>query len=397
MEQCLLSVEKALKNLNAEIIVIDNNSQDGSVDFFKNRFSKVVFKWNKSNTGFAKANNQALEMAKGDYILFLNPDTILSEDCLEKSIGFIRSKNDKIALGIKMLDGSGKFLKESKRSFPSPGTSFYKLSGLSKLFPRSTVFSRYHLGNLNENKSHEVDVLAGAFMLIPKKILSKTGGFDEQFFMYGEDIDLSYRIQKAGYKNFYFAGSQIIHFKGESTKKGSLDYVKTFYNAMSLFVKKHYGGKNANVFIFGLHAAIFLRGSLSALSTVGKKFYNGKRKSLVTKTKVLVAGDEDELEKIKSLLQIAAPRKQLAGRIEPGNNFTKNVVAVFPDFVGAFAFCGASEIIFCEGSLSFRQIISAMQKVPDHVAIKIFAKSAHAIIGSDDKNVAGDILLDQQA
>jgi GT2 family glycosyltransferase len=390
-------VEKALQNHNAEIIVIDNNSRDGSIDFFKNRFQKVIFKWNKSNTGFAKANNEALEMAKGEYILFLNPDTILSEDCLEKSIGFIRSKKDEIGLGIKMLDGSGKFLEESKRSFPSPATSFYKLSGLSKLFPHSTIFSRYHLGNLDENKTHEVDVLAGAFMLIPKKILNKTGGFDEQFFMYGEDIDLSYRIQKAGYKNYYFAGSQIVHFKGESTKKGSLNYVKMFYNAMSLFVKKHYGGQKAALFIFCLHTAIFLRGSLSAFSTMAKKIYHRKRKNLIKKTKVLVAGDENEFEKIKSLLQTAAPHKQLAGRIEPRNNFTKNVVAVFADFVGAFAFCGASEIIFCEGILSFKQIISAMQKVPDDVAIKIFAKSGHAIIGSDDKNVAGDILLPQQA
>jgi GT2 family glycosyltransferase len=397
LEQCLLSVGKALQNLNGEIIVIDNNSQDGSVDFFKDRFPEVVFKWSESNTGFAKANNQALEMAKGDYILFLNPDTILSEDCLEKSISFIRSKNDEIALGIKMLDGSGQFLKESKRSFPSPATSFYKLSGLAKLFPRSTVFSKYHLGNLNENETHEVDVLAGAFMLIPKKILNETGGFDEQFFMYGEDIDLSYRIQKAGYKNFYFAGSQIIHFKGESTKKGSLNYVKMFYNAMSLFVKKHYGGQKAALFIFCLHTAIFLRGSLSAFSTITKKIYQRKRKNVIKRTKVLVAGDEHEFEKIKNLLQTAAPYKQVAGRIEPGNNFTKNVVAVFADFTGAFAFSGASEIIFCEGTLSFKQIIAAMQKVPDHVAIKIFAKTGHAIIGSDDKDVAGDILLAAQA
>ncbi|MEO6894654.1 MAG: glycosyltransferase, partial [Ginsengibacter sp.] len=171
LEQCLFSVEKALKNIDGEIIVIDNNSEDGSIEFFKNSFPQVTFKWNQNNSGFAKANNQALEMAKGEYILFLNPDTVLPEDCLEKCISFIQSKKDKIALGIKMLDGSGKFLKESKRSFPSPTTSFYKLSGLSKLFPHSKVFARYHLGNLNENKNHKVDVLAGAFMLVPKKIL----------------------------------------------------------------------------------------------------------------------------------------------------------------------------------------------------------------------------------
>ena len=260
-----------MKNIDGEIIVVDNNSADGSFDFFKNRFREIRFIWNKTNVGFAKANNQALQMAKGDYILFLNPDTILPEDCFEKTIAFIKSKNDEAALGIKMIDGSGKFLKESKRAFPSPVTSFYKLAGLSKIFPHSKIFAKYHLGNLPNNKNHEVDVLAGAFMMIPKKILEQTGGFDEQFFMYGEDIDLSYRIQKAGFKNFYFAETCLIHFKGESTKKGSINYVKMFYKAMSIFVKKHYGQNRAGLFSFFLNTSIYARASLSAIKTVGKK------------------------------------------------------------------------------------------------------------------------------
>ncbi|MEO8823660.1 MAG: glycosyltransferase family 2 protein [Ginsengibacter sp.] len=396
LEQCLLSVEKALKNIDSEIIVIDNNSEDGSFYFFKNRFPKVTFRWNKINSGFAKANNQALEIAKGEYVLFLNPDTILPEDCLEKSIAFVQSKNNEIALGIKMLDGSGKFLKESKRAFPSPSTSFYKLSGLSKLFPQSKTFAKYHLGNLNENKNHEVDVLAGAFMLVPKKILEKTGGFDEQFFMYGEDIDLSYRILEAGFANYYFAESAIIHFKGESTRKGSLNYVIMFYNAMSIFVKKHFGENKAALYIFCLETAIFFRGSLSAISRVGKKVYNKKRKGSIKKKKVVVAGDEIEFENVKYLLELAAPHKLVAGRIEPGNNFTKNSIASFAGLRNVFSFSGANEIIFCEGRLSFQQIISAMPKVPDDVAIKIFAKSSHAIIGSDDKNVTGDIILKKE-
>ncbi len=215
--------------------MVDNNSSDNSIEYLTSRFPQVRFEANKENVGFAKGCNQGLKMSCGKYVLFLNPDTIVPEDCFQKCISFFEANTDAGALGIKMLDGSGKFLKESKRSFPSPVTSLYKLFGLSTLFPRSTIFSKYHLGHLNENENHEVDVLAGAFMMIRKDVLEKTGSFDETFFMYGEDVDLSYRIQKAGYKNYYFAGSCIVHFKGESTKKGTMNYVRMFYNAMSIF------------------------------------------------------------------------------------------------------------------------------------------------------------------
>ncbi len=255
-----------MQPFEGEIFVVDNNSTDGSKEFFQNKFPQVTFILNIENEGFAKANNRALSMAAGEYILFLNPDTILPEDCLEKCIGFVQSKNNSIACGIKMIDGAGKFLKESKRAFPSPLTSLFKLSGLAYIFPKSRIFSKYHLGYLNENVNHEVDVLAGAFIMVPKKIIDAIGSFDEKFFMYGEDIDLSYRIQKAGYKNFYFAESAIIHFKGESTKKGSLNYVKMFYNAMNVFVKKHYGGTRARLFIFFIQSAIIFRAMLSAVA-----------------------------------------------------------------------------------------------------------------------------------
>lgn len=386
-----------MKNIDGEIIVIDNSSSDGSFYFFQNRFQKISFIWNKRNVGFAKANNRALEIARGEYILFLNPDTIIPEDCLEKSIAFIQSKNNTCALGIKMVDGSGNFLKESKRAFPSPITSFYKLSGLSKLFPQSKTFAKYHLGNLSDNLNQEVDVLAGAFMLVPKNILEKTGGFDEQFFMYGEDIDLSYRIQKAGFTNFYFAESSIIHFKGESTKKGSLNYVKMFYKAMSIFVKKHYGSKQAGLYSFFLHPAIFFRGSLSAISRVSKKFsIIKKRERSLNKTKVVIAGSEKEFEEVKKLLKNAED-KMVAGRVETDYILSNNTIGSFRDLSNVFTFSSANEIIFCEGQLSFKQIISTLQKVPGNVAIKIFAKGSHAIIGSDDKDVAGHVILNEGA
>ena len=269
LEQCLCSVIKACKNITTEILVIDNSSTDGSEVYLTSKFPSVYFNWSKENAGFAKANNIAITQANGDYILFLNPDTILSEECLEKSIAFFRSHSDAGALGIRMVDGAGNFLKESKRSFPSPFTSFAKLSGLSRIFPHSKIFNRYHLGHLSEMENHEVDVLAGAYMMLPKKVINEVGSFDELFFMYGEDVDLSYRIQSAGYKNYYFSQSSIIHFKGESTKKGSLNYVRLFYNAMSLFVKKHYSGGSAGLFIFFAHIAIWLR---AGISLAGKFF-----------------------------------------------------------------------------------------------------------------------------
>lgn len=265
LEQCLYAVLAAARGTDTEIIVVDNHSSDGSMIYLPPKFPTVQFLENKENSGFAKACNQGLAIAGGRYILFLNPDTIVQEDCFEQCIQFMQSNPRAGGLGIRMIDGSGKFLKESKRSFPSPLTSLYKLFGLSRLFPHSRIFSRYHLGHLPEHSNNEVDVLAGAFMMIPKEVLNKTGGFDENFFMYGEDVDLSFRIQQAGYINYYFAGSTIIHFKGESTRKGSMNYVKMFYTAMSQFVRKHYGGSRASLFTGLIHAGIWFRAGLTAI------------------------------------------------------------------------------------------------------------------------------------
>ncbi|RYZ26186.1 MAG: glycosyltransferase family 2 protein, partial [Chitinophagaceae bacterium] len=236
LEQCLHSVQKAAEKMTAEIIVVDNNSTDESLPYLYPKFPEVKFIQNGANSGFGKACNRGLAEATGEYILFLNPDTIVAEDSFSKCIDFLKTNADCGALGVKMIDGSGRFLKESKRAFPSPLTSLFKLAGLSRIFPKSKLFSRYHLGHLSKDENHEVDVLAGAFLMTKKELLQKVGSFDDAFFMYGEDVDLSYRIQKAGYRNYYFSGTAIIHFKGESTKRGSLNYVKMFYQAMITFV-----------------------------------------------------------------------------------------------------------------------------------------------------------------
>jgi GT2 family glycosyltransferase len=264
LEQCLHSVHRALGGIDGEVIVVDNNSSDGSVDYLQPRFPCARFVANKDNTGFARACNQGLALSRGQYVLFLNPDTLLAEDTLHTSLAFMERHPDAGAIGVRMIDGAGRFLKESKRSFPSPLTSLFKLFGFSSLFPRSKVFSRYHLGHLDEHQDHEVDVLAGAYMLVRRSVLDKVGSFDETFFMYGEDVDLSYRIQAAGFKNYYVAGAEIIHFKGESTKRGSLNYVRLFYSAMSKFEQKHYGGARAGTFRAAIQLAIWIRAALSA-------------------------------------------------------------------------------------------------------------------------------------
>ena len=271
LEQCLNSVFAASKNLNVQIFVVDNNSVDGSINMLKENFSSVVLIENKENVGFSKANNQAIKRANSPYVLLLNPDTVIEEDTFDKCIDFMNSNTDCGGLGLRMLDGKGNFLPESKRGFPSPSVAFYKIFGLSYLFPKSQKFGRYHLGFLSEFEVNEVDVLSGAFMLLRTVTLEKVGLLDEQFFMYGEDIDLSYRIKLGGYKNYYFPETKIIHYKGESTKKSSVNYVFVFYKAMILFAKKHFSNKNANLFSFAINLAIYMRASLSLINRFVKK------------------------------------------------------------------------------------------------------------------------------
>ncbi|MBK6837941.1 MAG: glycosyltransferase family 2 protein [Bacteroidetes bacterium] len=248
LEQCLHSVQKAAGGIETEIWVVDNNSVDGSVEMVREKFPSVKIIANTDNKGFSKANNQAIHLSTGDYVLLLNPDTVVEEDTFRKMLQFMDAHPDAGGLGVKMIDGTGKFLPESKRGLPTPTVAFYKIFGLSALFPKSKTFGKYHLGYLDQNAINPVDVLAGAFMLIRKDVLQKIGLLDEDFFMYGEDIDLSYRITKAGYKNYYFPDARIIHYKGESTKKSSVNYVFVFYNAMIIFAKKHFSKSNASLF-----------------------------------------------------------------------------------------------------------------------------------------------------
>lgn len=269
LEQALKSVQKATANIDAEIFVVDNNSVDGSVEMIQEKFPEVILIANKENLGFSKANNQAMRKATGEYILLLNPDTVIEEQTLEKCCRFMDDHPDAGGLGVKMVDGKGKFLPESKRSLPTPWVAFSKVFGLAAIFPKSKKFGRYHLKYLDENKTHEIEILAGAFMLMRKKVLDEVGLLDEEYFMYGEDIDLSYRIIKGGYKNYYFPETKIIHYKGESTKRTSVNYVFIFYKAMIIFAKKHFSKGAAKSFSFLINIAIYLRALVALTRRLG--------------------------------------------------------------------------------------------------------------------------------
>ena len=265
LEQALASAVKAMRGIEGEIFVVDNHSVDNSVAMVKERFPQVKLIENTENVGFARANNQAIRISTGEYVLLLNPDTLVEEDTFEKCIRFMDETPDCGGLGVKMVDGQGRFLPESKRGIPYPSASFYKLFGLSKLFPKSKKFGAYHATYIGEDETHEVEVLAGAFMMMRRSVLDEVGLLDEDYFMYGEDIDLSYRILKGGYKNYYFPQTRIIHYKGESTKKGSLNYVYIFYKAMQIFAKKHFSANNAKIFNVAVDAAIWFRAALAAI------------------------------------------------------------------------------------------------------------------------------------
>lgn len=240
LHQCLLSIEKATAKISTEIFVVDNNSIDGTYEFIRSKFPDIKLIANNENLGFGKANNLALQRAQGKYTLFLNPDTILQEDTLEVMLNYLE-KNLKVGLaGCKILNSDGTLQLASRRSFPSPLTALPKLLGLSKMFPKNKFCGKYNLTYLDPEKSYSVDAISGSFMFSRTKLLKELNGFDETFFMYGEDLDLCYRIKEKNYDIHYVADTTIVHYKGESSKNSPIDNILNFYKAMDIFVKKHF-------------------------------------------------------------------------------------------------------------------------------------------------------------
>lgn len=355
LEQCLYSVRAATISMDVEVFVVDNNSSDGSVEYLRPLFPEVTFIENPDNPGFAIANNQAIKKCKGEYILLLNPDTVLGEESL-RTIFFFMDEHPKAgAVGVKMLDGHGQFLPESKRSFPSPWVSFCKLFGLAELFPNSKIFARYSLSYLSENKQHKVDVLSGAFMLIRHEALDKAGLLDENFFMYGEDIDLSYRLVLAGYKNYYLP-ERLLHYKGESTKHADKKYINAFYGAMITFFQKYY--PRSGWFMTSLiKLGVWFKASFAS------SFGSSKSKTKKLKhRRLLVLCREDNFDMIKAKCAAQMPE------LEYLNLWDLDVERVMDAICRRNRMKEFTDYAFCYPDARFEQMLLFMDKIDDSQA-----------------------------
>lgn len=509
LQQLLLSLFQSKVEFDFEIIIVDNCSQDGSVPFLQKQFPSVKYLTNNENLGFAKASNQGIRSATGDYILLLNPDTLVREDTLREVVAFMEAHSEAGAVGVKMVDGAGRYLPESKRGFPSPGVAFNKLIGLSNLFPKSKLFNGYYLGHLDPEQTHEIDVLTGAFMLIRKNVLDEVGLLDEDYFMYGEDIDLSYRIRQAGYKIYYTPVSSIVHFKGESTDKNTLEYVRRFYSAMKIFARKHYSGSKASILRMMLNFSIyssaaisvaqktlrailwplidfllifaafgmikelwasyyfkdpfyydessiqtnfllyssiwvitfFLSGVYDRISDIHRLIRSGliggimvvalysllgssfrpsraililgsiaafllllsfrwiwlslaRKRGVISnedRKKLLVVGEESEVNKVVQIMNANGINFRLNGRVSPGEQFESNSVGNLSQLDQIVRFHETDEIIFCSKNIPASEIMRWMSRLGSSHYVKIAPDQAESVLGSRNKNFPGDL------
>lgn len=369
LEQCLLSVKAALSGLEAEVFVVDNDSTDDSLAYLRPKFPEVTFLENKENQGFAKANNQAIRLCKGEYILLLNPDTVVGEESFRTLCFFMDEHPEAGGVGVKMLDGHGAFLPESKRSFPSPWVSFCKIVGLGRLCPDSRLFGQYSLRYLNENKEHQVDVLAGAFMLVRHEALDKTGLLDEAFFMYGEDIDFSYRLVLEGYKNYYIP-ERILHYKGESTRKNEMAFVKNFYGAMLTFSCKYYPHSGWLTRLF-VRSGILFRAFFAALSRL--LGLNGKGKGM--HRRMLVLCKEENFEKVRAVCIKRMPELEFV------NLWDLDEERVVDAFCRRNQMKGFTDYVFYYPDARFEQMLLLMDTLVNKKATyHIFSKQSGRLI-----------------
>ena len=368
LEQCVASVQEALTNIDSEIIVVDNNSSDDSCEMIKMRFPNVKLIINNSNLGFPKGNNFGVAVANGDYICILNPDTVVASDTFEKILAFAEKQENLGIVGCKLIDGTGNFLPESKRGIPTPFVALTKIFGLYKLFPNWRLFNRYYAQHLSENETGKVAILVGAFMIMKRDLYNEIGGFDENCFMYSDDIDLSYMALKSGKLNYYFHETSVIHYKGESTIKDGL-YMKRFREAMQFFYNKHY--KSSAIFNF------FMKIGALFFALVKKK--QGNVKPIKVDDYILISEDENLYNKLENQLnkKLFWETKLDSNALFSHRNNCKN----------------QTEILIDNNSFSFKSIISFLETHKNQgFTFKIIPKNCLFMIGSNNSNDKGIVV-----
>lgn len=369
LEQCVLSVQDALSSIESEIIVIDNNSSDDSCEMIRSRFPNIKLIQNSENLGFPKGNNIGVSQAKGDYICILNPDTVVAEDTFTKVLAFAKEQHDLGIVGVNLIDGTGKFLPESKRGIPTPWVAFTKITGLYKIFPNSKYCNRYYAQYLQENQTGKVEILVGAFMVMKRDLYNEVGGFDEDCFMYSDDIDLSYMVLKKGKTNYYFSETTVIHYKGESTIKDE-KYMKRFQSAMNFFYKKHFKVS----FLFSL----FMKMGIVFFSIL--KMIQGKA-TIKTRPKeyFLYSSNDDLAEKLSLILQ----NKVTFCDLKKEKIVNSSLIYI----------AKGAEVILDNQYISFKKCIDII-KTERHkkITFKILPKTTAFLIGSDSSNDRGKIV-----
>ncbi len=357
LEQCIRSVKKSIKGLDAEIIVVDNNSPDDSCEMVKSIFPEITLIENSENVGFSKANNQAVKIAKGEYVCILNPDTVVAEDTFLKALHYCKDIEDLGALGTYLMDGTGNFLPESKRNLPTPKVSLLKLLGNGK---------SYYAQSIQSEGQGEIAVLVGAFMMIKRKVYEQVGGFDEDYFMYGEDIDLSYKLTQAGYKNYYLGTSTVLHYKGESTSKDAA-YLNRFYGAMDIFYKKHF---KTNVFF-----NLIVKVGIAFVKKIKSKSQNQVNAVQSSETTIYVL--TENLQLLKNISE------NIDGTIKTTSK------SIFSDHV-----IKNSHIIFDADYMSYSQIFMVMKSLSNNGnTFRICPPSCQFILGSDQSDEKGSVLV----
>lgn len=368
LEQCIISVQKALQNIDGEIIVVDNHSEDDSCAMMRERFPNIQLIVNKDNLGFPKGNNIGVSHAKGEYICILNPDTVVAEDTFEKVLEFAKSKTNLGIVGCKLIDGTGKFLPECKRGIPTPMVAFTKVTNLYRLWPKSKVLGGYYANHLDENQTGEVSILVGAFMVMKRELYLDLGGFDEDCFMYSDDIDISYTSLKKGFVNYYFAETSIIHYKGESTVRDGL-YMKRFREAMHFFYQKHFRVSFLFDSFMSVGAFLFSVFKINQTVKINKRIHEYW----------MLSANQNIVSKVENLLGKKVRLIESSSEIDLNslaNKTGKNV-----------------EIIFDNENWSFKSIISFMERHNrDHFTFKILPKNSNFLIGSNSSYDRGEVI-----